>query len=274
MKQIQLIDFDLKNTIESGQFFLYQILDDWYYIVQNDYIFKLKQEENILFYDGINIDEKYIKNFLGINYNLDKLTYDFKYDPYLNLALNKYRGIRVQNLDLFQTIITFVCSAASNMSKIKTNLNLISKFFGTKVIYENKVFYTFPKPGSINDLEKLKEAKTGYRAKYIFQINQLLNKNPNLLEDIKNSNYKNAKQQLILLPGVGSKVANCICLFALNHKEVFPIDTWVKQIIEKLYLKKKAKNLKEIEEYIQNNFGENKGLKQQYLFHYFRNQGF
>jgi len=103
------------------------------------------------------------------------------------------------------------------------------------------------------------------------QINNIIKNSPKLLEEIKTLNYKDAKESLMTLPGIGSKVADCICLFSLNHTEAFPIDTWVKQVIETLYLKREAKNIKEIETFIEKNFKTNKGLKQQYLFHYARN---
>lgn len=271
MKQIKIKDFDLKSTIESGQFFYFELIDDFYYIVENSRVIKIKQIDDLtLIYDGVNIDENYIKNFFGLNDNLEEITSDFKNDKYLKLAKEKYFGIRSQNLDLFQTIISFICSSASNISKIKKNIRLISKTFGEKIEFDNITFFTFPTPDKINSLEKLIECKVGYRAKYILETCKIISKDKNLLENIKSFDYENAKKKLMMFPGVGSKVADCICLFALEKKEVFPIDTWVKQIIEKLYLKKEAKNLKEISDYIKNNFGENKGIKQQYLFHWAR----
>ncbi|MCA9459827.1 MAG: hypothetical protein KC550_04735 [Nanoarchaeota archaeon] len=273
MNKLKVSDFSLKHTLECGQFFLYELektaKDNFYYVLHKNIYFKIKQESNTLIYE--NIDEKDLINFFSLELDLNTLTSDFN-DEYLLIALEKYWGMRLIRQDLWQCMIGFVCSSASNIPKIKNNLKLISNFFGEEKYLNGKKYHTFPKPGGINDLEKLKEAKTGYRAKFIFEINNIIIENPNLLNEIKKADYKTSKKLLIELPGIGSKVADCICLFALGHKEAFPIDTWVKQIIEKLYLKREAKNLKEIENYIEKNFDGHKGLKQQYLFYYMRNK--
>ncbi len=267
MKEIQVTDFSLLHTIECGQFFLYEKIEEFYYVINSNIVFKVKQENNTLFYDGIS--ERELINFFNLDLNLKELTTDFL-DEHLLIALEKYWGLRLINQDLWQCIIGFVCSSASNIPKIKNNLKLICENFGEKVIFDDKEFYTFPNPSNINNLDKLNLCKTGYRSKYIYEINNILISKPDLLDKIERSSYETSKILLMELPGIGSKVADCICLFALSHKDAFPIDTWVKQIIEKLYLKREAKNLKEIEIYIKDNFDGHKGLKQQYLFHYAR----
>ena len=33
----------------------------------------------------------------------------------------------------------------------------------------------------------------------------------------------------------GEKVANCVLLFAYNKMEAFPVDVWMKKVLEKYY---------------------------------------
>lgn len=266
MNVLNVKDFSLKYTLECGQFFLYELVNDFYYVIHSDCVFKVKQVNNELFYEGI-LENEIIK-FFSLDIDLKELTKDFN-DEHLRLAKDKYWGLRLIRQDLFQCLIGFVLSSASNIPKIKISFNNICKEFGSKIIFDNKVFYTIPKLGSLNDLNKLKDSKCGYRAKFLFEINNILTED--LLTEIKNSDYTKSKELLITLPGIGSKVADCICLFSLEHNDAFPIDTWVKQVIEKLYLGRDAKNMKEIEEFISKYFDGHKGLKQQYLFHYMRN---
>jgi N-glycosylase/DNA lyase len=115
----------------------------------------------------------------------------------------------------------------------------------------------------------IKKCKTGYRAKFIYSICQSLQKD-NTLEQIKTQTYLESQKSLMEFMGIGVKVADCICLFALCHKESFPVDTWIKQIIEQMYLDGEEKTLKEISGFIKDNFTENAGLAQQYLFHWAR----
>lgn len=271
MNSIVVSNFSLEHTLDSGQFFLYEKIDDFYYIILRDIVFRVKQEKDTLFYDRI--EEADLKHFFSLDLDFDKETSDFGDDYYLNLAKEKYLGLRLLRQDLFQTIMGFTLSSASNIPKIKKNLNNLCRKFGKTVEIDGRVFYTFPDVGEINNLEKIKSCGCGFRSKYIFEINKFLKKNPDYLELIKEADLEYAKKLLIALPGIGQKVANCILLFSLGH-DTFPIDTWIVQIIEKLYLKKEVKNLKEIEEFVNSYFGENRGLKQQYLFHYARNNKF
>ena len=53
------------------------------------------------------------------------------------------------------------------------------------------------------------------------------------LEKIKGMCYQEARKELMKLSGVGEKVADCICLFALHHLEAFPVDTHIKKSSKK-----------------------------------------
>ncbi len=273
LEKIKVKDFSLKITLESGQFFYFKRINDFYYIIENDKIFKIKQKGDYLIYSGINIDNKYIINFFGLNCELNKITEDFDNDEYLSKAKKQFWGLRSQNTEFWQCAISFLCSSASSIEKIKKNIFLISKEFGKEIIFDNKTFYLFPNIGDINDKKRLLKCKVGFRSKYILEFNNSLKNNPNLIKEITNeiNTYFDNKKKLMKFKGIGPKVADCICLFSLNNYEAFPIDTWIKQIIEKLYLKRKSKNINEIEEFIRNYFKKNLGIKQQYLFHWARN---
>jgi len=273
LERIKVKDFNLEETLNSGQFFYFQKIDDFFYIINGSSIIKIKQEKDCLIYLLFNTTKEDMLNFFGLNYNLKEKTNDFKNDKYLELAKEKYWGLRLQKISLHQTIISFICSSASNIPKIKKNIFYLSKLFGEKVIFETHEFYLFPEIGKIDNFDKIKEAKTGFRAKYIYGFNQKIKENPMIMDNLKQLDYKEAKKELMKFSGIGSKVANCICLFGLGKEEVFPIDTWVKQLIEDLYLKREAKNIKEIENFINSYFKINKGIKQQYLFHWYRNKG-
>ncbi len=271
MKNLKVKDFSLEHTLNCGQFFLYKKINDYFYIIFSEKIIKIRQKDLILEYDGI--EEKDLIFLFSLDIDLKEFKNTCKNDKHLLFALEKYWGLRIMRQDLWQTIIAFICSSAASVEKIQKNLFLLSENFGEKIIFDNIEFYLFPKVSRINDLEKIINSKIGYRAKYILNFNNYLEKNENFLSELKKLNYLEAKKTLMEFMGIGPKIADCICLFGLYHNEAFPIDRWIKLIIEELYLENKSKNIKEIENYLQKNFQGNIGLKQQYLFHYIRNNG-
>jgi N-glycosylase/DNA lyase len=273
--KIKVKNFNLKYTIESGQFFYFEKINDYYYIIERDKIFKIKQEGDFLYtYFNKNCSINYIINFLNIKdeNSYEKIIKNEK-DKLLKEGMKKYYGLRIIKQDPFQCSISFICSSAANIEKIKKNVKLISKFFGEKEIFDNIEFYHFPSPEKINDLNKLIDAKTGYRAKYILEFSKKIKRfGENYLEKLKNETHENCRITLKEFNGIGTKIADCISLFALNKKESFPIDTQIKKIMINNYMKneKEIKKIKESEilKIAKDLFKENLGLKQQFLYLY------
>jgi len=54
--------------------------------------------------------------------------------------------------------------------------------------------------------------------------------------------------------------------------DAFPVDVWVKRVMEYFYFKKDTK-LKDISQFAQEKFGDLGGFAQQYLFYYARELG-
>ena len=88
--------------------------------------------------------------------------------------------------------------------------------------------------------------------------------------------YRDAMEYLSGFYGIGTKVANCICLFGLHHIEAFPVDTWIQQILTNHYYRKKYDALPKSRLYetmVPQNFAKYKGyagVMQQYIFYYER----
>lgn len=264
--------FSLKFSLESGQFFYfyYNKKEDFYYVINGNQIFKLKQVGNNLYYKCFNSSKEDIISFFNLDYDYSKLIKDICADELLKKAFKKYEGLRILKIDLFQTIISFICSSASNIEKIKKNIKLISKFFGKKVKFDGQFFYLFPNPEDINNIDFLIKAKTGFRAKYILDIStKFSNKNKNFYEDIKDLNYNEAVNYLVKFKGIGEKIADCILLFSLNLYEAFPVDIWIKRILNEYYFSVSSnESIKEIKKKAKKAFKTNLGYKQQFLYMY------
>ncbi|PIN82028.1 hypothetical protein COV11_00070 [Candidatus Woesearchaeota archaeon CG10_big_fil_rev_8_21_14_0_10_30_7] len=255
MDFIRIKDFNLQHTIESGQIFNYEKINDGYLIKQGKGFF-VEQKGNKLYYKG---NKNFIINFLSLDENFESIKTHLRKDKKTREAFEKYEGLRILRQDLWECLISFVCSSASNIPKIKKNIKLLSEKFG--------VNGKFPQVGTINNLKLIQECKTGFRAKYIYEINKIVNKN--WINKVKKANYLKAKEMLISLPGIGEKIADCVCLFALGHYNSFPIDVWIKRIMEEEYLKKKS-SMNEIQKFAQKKFSPYAGYSQQYLYHWRR----
>ena len=263
--KIGVEDFSLQHTLDSGQFFRYEKIGQWYYCQEREKLFKIRQQGNELEFEGTN--KKHVKKLFGLNQDYGNVIKELSKDKNLISAIKKYHGLRIMERDPWETTVSFQCSILSNIKKIKLNMNHLAKEFGKKIKIEEIDSHTFPEPGKINDLQKIKKCATGFRAKYIYAANSKVD--DAFFAKLKKKNYENAKKSLMELSGVGEKVADCICLFSLGKTEAFPIDVWIARMMNRIYLDKKTKN-KEILEFAKEKWGKNAGYAQQFLFHWGR----
>ena len=185
-------------------------------------------------------------------------------------------SIRILNQEPYETTISFIISANNQIPRIKKSIELISENYGEFIDeYKGIKYYSFPKPeilAKVDESELEEKCKVGYRGKYIVNTSKMIyNKEVNL-DKLYNMPTKDAKEILMTLPGVGPKVSDCILLFSLNKNDAFPVDVWVKRVMEHFYLKEDTK-LKDISKYAEEKFGPLAGFAQQYLFYYAREMG-
>lgn len=267
MGKIKVRDFNLEHTLECGQIFRINKFNNWYYVNAQDKYFRIKQNKNEIEFHGV--DKEFIIYFFSLNENLPKILKDINRDKYIGKAISRYHGLRLIKQDPWECLISFICSSASNISGIRSKLNNLSKSFGRKLSLDEHQSYTFPLPGKINNFMKIKDAKTGFRARYILNANKDMDITQ--LNSLRNMSYKCAKDELKKLKGVGDKVADCILLFSLGFNQAFPVDTWIKKIMQFHYFNNKAVSNNMIREFGMGHFGTYAGYAQQYLFMYSRN---
>ena len=274
--------FELKDIFECGQCFRWNKEADESYtgVFLNNVINVSKSNKDVIFKgnckDG-NIKDICIKYF-DLDRDYKKIKDDLsKIDKNMEKSIKYGNGIRILNQDLWETIISFIISANNNIPRIKGIIERLSKKYGKEIIYNNKSYYTFP------TIEELKDVKVsdyralglGFRDIRIYEtVNMFLNKNVTIkeLEDIKD--FDELRNKLLTLSGVGPKVADCILLFStLKRLEAFPIDVWVRRVMNELYIKNADEtkvSKKQIEKLAYEKFGSLAGLAQQYLFYWKR----
>jgi len=272
--------FNVTHIFECGQCFRWnKEVDGSYTGIFENNVLNVKQEENRIIFKGIcseNIITTCIDYFdLDTNYENIKSELG-KIDDNLKASIEYGNGIRILNQDLWETLISFIISANNNIPRIKGIIDKLSKAYGNKMIYNGQEYYTFPTPEELSKATKddLRKLGLGFRDKRVYETTKMVLNNIINLEDLKKEKDLNKlREKLLLFPGVGNKVADCIMLFALKKYEVFPIDVWVRRVMNELYIKKEDEtkvNKIEIENLAKEKYGDLAGLAQQYLFYWKR----
>ncbi len=277
MKEIQLkVDcFNLKYTLECGQCFRWKKEEQYYVGVIKDRVIKIRQDKDMLYIIGSNMDN--IKNVITEYFNLDTDYNEIEkriilVDENVKRAVSNTTGLRFLKQDFFETIISYIISANNNIPRISKSVNEISKRYGTKVELDGEEYYLFPTPEQLKNVrvEDYRQCGVGFRDKYIYDtVQKIVNKEIDL-DKMYEEDTQTLKKELLALMGVGPKVADCILLFSCSRFEVFPIDTWIEKIMRKLYFDNKEATKKQIQHYADENFKSDAGIIQQHLFYNIR----
>lgn len=145
--------------------------------------------------------------------------------------------------------------------------------YGEEIEYNGKKYYTFPSMETLRtaSIEDLRALGLGFRDKRIYETTKMFLDGEVTLDELKNEQNTNfLREKLMELSGVGGKVADCILLFSLRRFEVFPVDVWVRRVMNELYIKEddETKVSKEVLQTLaKEKYKELAGLAQQYLFY-------
>ena len=276
--------FNLRDIFECGQCFRWNEEEDGSYTgVFGNNVINVSKTTKGIYFKGV--CEKDIVNTVIDYFDLDRDYNEIKrtlakVDNNMKESIKYGEGIRILNQDLWETIISFIISANNNIPRIKGIIERLSKKYGRKIEYNNKEYYTFPTPEELSNVsvQEYRELGLGFRDSRLYETTKMiLNKDVDIskLNEIKDTNQ--VRDELLKLSGVGPKVADCILLFStLKRFDVFPIDVWVRRVMNDLYIHKEdEKNVskKEILKLANDKFGNLEGIAQQYLFYWRRELG-
>lgn len=288
MKEQQYIlencnSFELVHIFECGQCFRWNKNIDGSYtgVFKGNVINVNKIDENIIFKGVCNKDIKEtVTEYFDLNRDYEKIKKTLsKIDENIDLSVKYGSGIRILNQDLWETIISFIISANNNIPRIKGIIERLSQKYGKEIIWNNEKYYTFPTAEELKDVtvEEYRKLGLGFRDIRLYETTKMiLDKKVELDKLYEEKDTLKVRDKLLSLSGVGPKVADCILLFSdLKRLEVFPIDVWVRRVMNDLYIKNSDEtrvNKKDIEKLAQEKFGNLAGLAQQYLFYWRREE--
>ena len=280
--EIKNIDsFELRDIFECGQCFRWDKEDDGSYtgVFKGNVLNVKKEKDNVIFKGMCNGNIKEIvEEYFDLNRDYAKIKRELaKIDENMRISIEYGKGIRILNQDLWETIISFIISANNNIPRIIGIIEKLSKKYGDKIEWNGKQYYTFPSPEQLKDVtvEEYRKLGLGFRDVRLYETTKMvLNKKIDLDEIQNTSDTSVVREKLLELAGVGPKVADCILLFStLKRFDVFPIDVWVRRVMNDLYIHNEDENKvskKQIEKIAEEKFGNLAGLAQQYLFYWRR----
>ena len=211
------------------------------------------------------------RDYFDFERDYEKIKAELSQDSVLKTAIDFGGGIRILNQDAFECLISFIISASNNIPRIKKIIELLCLNFGEAFSKDGCIYHKFPTAYTLSQLslEDLSVIRAGFRDKYILAAAKAVSLGQIDLDALKKGSFEYAKSQLLRLSGVGEKVASCILLFGLGKHEGFPVDVWVKRIMEYCYFDKEQ-TMETISEFAKDKFGDLGGFAQQYLFYWAR----
>lgn len=269
-------NFDLGQTLECGQCFHFKKLGESEYgLVAFGKLLHVKQQKDTVIFYNTSEDEyqKVWMRYFDLDRDYGEIKdYLLDRDDHLKSAIETMQGVRILRQEFFEILISFIISQNKQIPHIKQIVETISRKFGTYVgnIGEEE-FFAFPDSEKMKHitLEELRECKTGFRAPYILDAVIKVNDLSIHEEFLKKADLQICAESLMKIKGVGEKISNCVMLYGLEKREAFPIDVWMKRIMEFIYFDRQA-TIEEIACLAKEKFGQYGGYAQQYLFYYGR----
>ena len=274
MKQIIFSSefFNVKDTLECGQVFRFTARENGFLVFSGDkcaYAFNQGAHAYIQCEDD---DEEYFSEYFDLKRDYSKI-YDCAIKARVEIlkkAAERGRGIRILNQNKVETLFSFIVSQNNNIPRIKGIIEKLCAGLGEKKTFLGVEYFAFPSVEKMANapLEFYKSIGLGYRAEYILRLAKDICAGFDI-EEFCSLDTVSLKKRLVNIYGVGPKVADCVSLFGFHKSDSFPVDTWIEKVYREDF-KGKIKNRAQIAEWFVENYKENSGYFQQYLFHFKR----
>lgn len=278
---------NLEYTLSNGQMFRWRrTRDGWWDAVTAGRMLRIRLASSS---DTIDVfefdsypsgpDSDFVRRYLRLDVDLEALYASWgDADLYLGSLGQRFRGLRIVAQDPEECLLSFICSTANFIPRIMKAVATIAQTWGAPITDRdgNLMTHAFPAAAVLAGLDPVDVAeRTGleWRAANLIKVAAQVAARPSgWLEDVGALDYATARGELQRLDGVGPKIADCVCLFAMAKDQAVPVDTHVWQLTRDRYLPGlRGKSLTpaayaQVLAFYQSHF-EKAGWAQQYLFY-------
>ena len=261
-------EFDPDKIFDCGQCFRFDKREDGVISgVYRDSLLDIsKTDGGYRIYGADNLTKEELVSFLALDLDYGKIRKDILQkgrSTVIEQAAVTGSGIRILRQDRFEALISFIISQNNNIPRIKKIISALCEKYGEKHIsYDGRVYYSFPPPGALLDAgeEGIFALRTGFRSGYIYDAVKRIESGETDLDYIASLPSEEADAELRKIKGVGPKVSSCVLLFGFEKYDRFPVDVWIKKVLEKYFPP----------DFSPESLGKYRGIAQQYLFYHGR----
>jgi len=269
-------DYDLSATLTSGQAFRWILGDgNWTGVVCGRWVRLRQRGFGLLAESAVpQANWQWLADYLQVGINFRRVLASFPDEAPMRDAVNACRGLRLLRQDPWECLASFILSSTKQIVQIRQIVGMLCKQYGdtVAVLPGEPEAFAFPTPERLAKLTEmeLRACKMGFRASYLLATARRVAAGHVQLNQLRNLDLAEARAQLLALPGVGRKIADCVLLFACGFSTAFPLDVWVLRALRQLYFRGKHTTPAQLGQFATTHFGPNAGYAQQYLFHFIR----
>lgn len=269
-------DYNLAATLTSGQAFRWRLVDGgWEGVVAGRWVRLMGEPTAIhvtLAQAETNLD--WLENYLQSRVDLGAVLGTFPDDEPMRAAVASARGLRLLRQEPWECLASFILSSTKQIVQIQQCVAHLCEGFGEPVAVPDgrapvRAFPTAERLAACSEAE-LRACKLGFRAPYLLGSAKLVARGEVRLGALSGLGCKDARAELLRLPGVGRKIADCVLLFAFGFQEAFPVDVWVMRALRRQYFRGRRVKPERLLRFTATHFGPFAGYAQQYLFHHAR----
>jgi len=269
-------DYDLAATLSSGQAFRWRWRNEAWEGVIGQHWIRLRSDPFSIHVETAEplSDWTWLSDYLQLNLDIREVIRTFPEDAPMKTAVLACRGLRLLRQDPWECLASFILSSTKQIVQIQQIIGLLTQRFGEPIaaLPGHGPAYAFPCPARLARAteEQLRACKMGFRAPNLLKTARAVADGEIDLEKLRHVGVENARTQLLELPGVGRKIADCVLLFAYGYQSAFPVDVWIMKALKQLYFPRRRVKLPRLHRFAAEHFGPWSGYAQQYLFHYAR----